>query len=372
MPSQVMGCRLHDASQSSLSSDNDKSGSVDTREADVVTAAAAAAAAANINSTTVIDNHSNSSSSNNESVIHQPTTTTSTNSNNNASSRPRINNKHQQLQNNNNSGTENNDENNNNDSHFTPSSNNYSINSQINNTANKNNSISNNNNNNNNNGRLPICPPAPSKPNHVDTRYQNATQRLILRKQQCIQQKQRRKKRKSCDSIIRGITASTTVLGGAALCGGIDPMSVAAGSLTFLSTIVVGMMVLDQNPRKRARTAQRSKAEGDNNNNTEGGDNILEGGNNVVSAKQWNAKKVEEMNQTILTRELDASKLQLDMDMVTLATIRRQNAGMRVELQRASDELLKCQHRLCGAQSNADTSREDIARVGCKLERVIG
>ena len=52
---QVMGSAfIHDASQSSLSSDNDKSGSVDTREADVT----AAAAAANINSTTVIDNDS--------------------------------------------------------------------------------------------------------------------------------------------------------------------------------------------------------------------------------------------------------------------------------------------------------------------------
>lgn len=91
-------------------------------------------------------------------------------------------------------------------------------------------------------------------------------------------------------------------------------MSVAAGTLTFLSTIAVGMMALEQRPRKRARrtTSQTTS----NNNNAP---NIFEGGNNVVSAKQWNAKKVEEMILTILTRELDASKLQLDVVTTTLA-----------------------------------------------------
>ena len=109
------------------------------------------------------------------------------------------------------------------------------------------------------------------------------------------------------------------------------------------STIAVGMMVLEQNPRKRARTAHNV---------------VKQRGIMIIywrgainnrqhpSAKQWKAKVMERMNQTILTRELDASKLQLDMDMVTLATIRRQNAGVRVELQRASVELLRCQRRL--------------------------
>ena len=354
-----MSCRPHDPSQSSS---NDESGSIDGREEEAAAAAA--------HSAVVIGNNiSNSSSSNNESTLHQ-TTALPANNNGSTTNGPTRQINYSGI---NNGGNNNNYAENNNNSR-TFGNNNYSNDSRINDTAT---SI----NNNINNGSLPVCPSAPRKPNHDDVRRVidswndeqrlRATQRL---RTQRIQHKKQKRKR----SILGGIAASTTAVGGAAICGGVDSTAVAISALTFLSTVSAGLFALEKRSGKRARrtTSQTTS----NNNNAEGGNNILEGGNEQhLSAKQWNDEKVEGMHALIrsindlkLARSQRNEKIEEHRMLEnTLTDLRRQNEEMRTKFERDSAELVQCEHELRGAQTNIDMSREGTNQLGGKLKHVI-
>ena len=357
-----MSCRPHDPSQSSS---NDESGSIDGREEEAAAAAAAA------HSAVVIGNNiSNSSSSNNESTLHQ-TTALPANNNGSTTNGPTRQINYSGIIN---GGNNNNYAENNNNNSRTFGNNNYSNDSRINDTAT---SI----NNNINNGSLPVCPSAPRKPNHDDVRRVidswNAEQRLRatqrLRTQRIQHKKQKRKR-----SILGGIAASTTAVGGAAICGGVDSTAVAISALTFLSTVSAGLFTLEKRSRKRARrtTSQTTS----NNNNAEGGNNILEGGNEQhLSAKQWNDEKVEGMHALIRSiNDLKLARSQRDEKIEkhrmlenTLTDLQRQNEEMRTKVERDSAKLVQCEHELRGVQAKVDMSREGTNQLGGKLKHVI-
>jgi len=351
-----MSCRPHDPSQSSS---NDESGSIDGREEEVAAAAAAAG-----NSTAVIGN----SSSYNEYPLHQ-TTALPANNNGSTTNGPTRQINYSGI---NNGGNNNNNDENNNNSR-TLGNNDYSIDSRINDTTSINNNI--------NNGSLPVCPSAPRKPNHDDVRRVidswNAEQRLRatqrLRTQRIQHKKQKRKR-----SILGGIAASTTAVGGAAICGGVDSTAVAISALTFLSTVSAGLFALEKRSGKRARrtTSQTTS----NNNNAEGGNNILEGGNEQhLSAKQWNDEKVEGMHALIRSiNDLKLARSQRNekkeehrMLENTLTDLQRQNEEMRTKVERDSAKLVQCEHELRGVQAKVDMSREGTNQLGGKLKHVI-